>query len=57
VINNTRILAVGADVIRSTGEGLVTPLVVVAAVGVAFLAAGFLWPQQRRPLAPGADRM
>ena len=57
VINNTGILAVGADVIRSTGEGLVTPLVVVAAVGVAFLAAGFLWPQQRRPLAPGADRM
>lgn len=56
VINNTGLLAVGADVITAAGGGLVRPLIVVAIVGVVFLAAGLLWPKSRRPLTPGAER-
>lgn len=57
VINNTGLLAVGSDVIRAAGDGLVTPLVIVAIIGVVFLAAGIFWPKPRRPLVPGAERM
>jgi hypothetical protein len=57
VINNTGMLAVGADVIRASGDGLVGPLVTVAIIGVIFLAAGTFWLKPRRPLVPGAERM
>jgi hypothetical protein len=38
-------VAMGAEILKDTGDGIVMPLVVMAAIGATFVAAGLLWPK------------